>query len=230
MRLLVIFILLCSVISGIRVPGENQNVQIRDTSQQLLSRKKRWLVYKEGTNWVSVIFGIGIPVPLQFQSLTLGMVMKAFYLLPTNSTYYTHPTISTIRRKRSATRWKIYEIIENYLERTFMSTVEFSCNKSAFSNGFRNKYPDGKACLLKSICEVSAVPLEQNTGLIAEIFHSILTPSSTDDEIENHIHNEYHAAEKIGKEVKNCAHIFPECPIDPVQQFSKFMTVNKFVH
>ncbi|XP_019772532.1 uncharacterized protein LOC109546141 [Dendroctonus ponderosae] len=210
MRLLVIFILLCSVISGIRVPGENQNVQIRDTSQQLLSRKKRWLVYKEGTNWVSVIFGIGIPVPLQFQSLTLGMVMKAFYLLPTNSTYYTHPTISTIRRKRSATRWKIYEIIENYLE--------------------RNKYPDGKACLLKSICEVSAVPLEQNTGLIAEIFHSILTPSSTDDEIENHIHNEYHAAEKIGKEVKNCAHIFPECPIDPVQQFSKFMTVNKFVH
>ncbi|XP_050293764.1 uncharacterized protein LOC126734265 [Anthonomus grandis grandis] len=184
---------------------------VLDTSKHLLSRQKRWLVWKPGTNWVSVIFGIGIPVNVQAQSITLGCVMKAFYQLPNNSTYFTHPEYySTLTRKtRSATRWKIYEMIENYLN--------------------RNNYPDGKACLLKSICEISAVPLEQKSGLIAEIFHSIFTPSSTDDKIENHVHNEYHAAEKLGKEVENCDHIFPECPIDPVQQFSKFMTVNKFM-
>ncbi|XP_066142130.1 uncharacterized protein [Euwallacea fornicatus] len=186
-----------------------KSATIRDTSRQLLSRQKRWLVWKPGTNWVSVIFGIGIPVNLQSQSITLGMVMKAFYRLPNNSSYYTHPSIDIYRKKRSPTRWQMYEIFEKYLE--------------------RNKYPDGKACLLKSICEVAAFPLEERSSLTAEIFQSILTPSSTDDEIEDQSHNVYHAAEKLGKEIKDCSRIFPECPDDPVKRFSKFMMVNKFL-
>ncbi|CAG9772590.1 unnamed protein product [Ceutorhynchus assimilis] len=211
---LTLFIILFAGIEGNGILGNEHNVKLLDTSKQLLSRQKRWLIWKEGTNWVSVIFGIGVPVNVEHQSITLGMVMKAFYLLPTNSSIFTNPEIGILdrksRSKRSATRWKIYEAIENYLD--------------------RNNYPDGKACLLKSICEISAVPLEQKSGLIAEIFHSILTPSSTDDEIENHIHNEYHEAEKLGREVESCSHVFPECPVDPVQQFSKFMSVNKFVY
>ncbi|KAL1506077.1 hypothetical protein ABEB36_005508 [Hypothenemus hampei] len=212
MRLVVpILVFLFVVVQEIRSLNARYNnvEQILDTKPQLLSRTKRWLVWKEGINWISVIFGIGVPVNVNYASITLGTVLKAFYQLPNNSSYYTRPyAVATLRKKRSPTRWKLYEIIEDYLN--------------------RNNYPDGKACLLKSICEVSAVPLEQRSGLIAEIFHSILTPSSTDDEIENHVHHEYHVAEQMGKQVSNCAHIFPECPFDPVQQFSKFMTVNKF--
>ncbi|XP_030752612.1 uncharacterized protein LOC115879765 [Sitophilus oryzae] len=138
------------------------------------------------------------------------MVMKAYYQLPNNSSYYTNPTIDFERKKRSPTRWTIYDMIESYLQ--------------------KNKYGDGKACLLKSICELAAVPLEERSGLLAEIVHSILTPSSTDDEIEQHAHNAYHAAEKLGKDGENCEYLFPECPVGPIQQFSRFMNINKYMY
>ncbi|KAF7280670.1 hypothetical protein GWI33_005636 [Rhynchophorus ferrugineus] len=186
------------------------NLKIRDTSREFLSRQKRWLVWKEGVNWVSVIFGIGIPVEVQYQSITLGMVLKAYYQLPNNSSYYTNPTIDYERKKRSPTRWMIYEMIEKYLE--------------------KNKYGDGKACLLKAICELAAVPLEERSGLLAEIVHSILTPSSTDDAIEENDNNIYHAAEKLGKTERNCDQLFPECATGLIQQFSRFMDVSKYMY
>ena len=102
-----------------------------------------------------MIAGIGIPIELRDQSITIGTVVKAFYLLPTNSTDYTQPSIDYVRKKRSSTRWVTYKLIENFLQ--------------------RSGYGDGKACLLRSICEVAAQPFERKTGILAEIIHAVLT-------------------------------------------------------
>lgn len=69
-----------------------------------------------------MIAGIGLPVELKDQSITMGAVVKSYYLLPNNSTYYTHPTITLARKKRENkneiyTRWKIYDVIVKFLER-----------------------------------------------------------------------------------------------------------------
>jgi hypothetical protein len=85
----------------------------------------------------------------------VGTVVKAFYLLPTNSSDFTHPSINFVRKKRAATRWIAYGFIEKFFE--------------------RNGYGDGKACLLRSICEVARQPFDKKTGILAEIVHAILT-------------------------------------------------------
>ncbi|XP_015840908.2 uncharacterized protein LOC107399276 [Tribolium castaneum] len=175
-----------------------------DTSGEILSRQKRYLIWKEGINWVQMIAGIGLPIELRDQSITVGTVVKAYYLLPNNSTYYTHPSIDYARKKRSSSRWVAYKLIESFFE--------------------RNGYGDGKACLLRSICEVSAKPFERKTGILAEIIHAILTPSTTRETLDNHLNCEYHAAEKLGKEVDNCEALFPECPLNFIQQFTKMLS------
>ncbi|XP_063909513.1 uncharacterized protein LOC135127112 [Zophobas morio] len=152
---------------------------------------------------VQVTWRIGIPIELRDQSITIGTVVKAFYLLPTNSTDYTQPSIDYVRKKRSSTRWVTYKLIENFLQ--------------------RSGYGDGKACLLRSICEVAAQPFERKTGILAEIIHAVLTPSSTREPLDNHSNCEYHAAEKFGREVDNCAVLFPECPLNFFQQFTRML-------
>ncbi|CAH1373743.1 unnamed protein product [Tenebrio molitor] len=178
--------------------------KLLDTSGEILSRQKRFLIWKEGVNYVQLIAGVGLPIELRDQSITVGTVVKAFYLLPTNSSDFTHPTINFVRKKRAATRWIAYGFIEKFFE--------------------RNGYGDGKACLLRSICEVARQPFDKKTGILAEIVHAILTPSTTREELDNHLNNEYYAAEKLGKEVDNCAVLFPECPLNFIQQFTRTLS------
>ncbi|KAL1506076.1 hypothetical protein ABEB36_005507 [Hypothenemus hampei] len=203
---LILIVFTCEVVNAIY---DYKQLNIYDTSHELLSRNKRWLVWKEGVNWVSIIFGIGIPFEIDEQNIVLGLAAKAYYQLPNNSTYYTHPTLNFERKTRSTSRWLIYELIEHYLE--------------------RYHYPDGKACLLKSICQLSSIKLEERSGLLAEIVQHILTPSTTREEIEDHGNYAYHVAEKLGKEIGNCEHIYPECPMDPLQQFSRLMTIGTYL-
>ncbi|KAJ8967293.1 hypothetical protein NQ314_002966 [Rhamnusium bicolor] len=178
--------------------------KIMDTSRHVISRQKRWLIWNEGVNWVQFIFGVGIPLEVKNQAITVGTVMKAFYLMPTNSSVYTRPSIDYERRKRSTSRWILYEILESYLE--------------------RYKHVDGKACLLKAICETSQSPFDIRTGILAEIIHAVLTPSSTDDVTSSHMDTDYHAAEKLGKIADSCDVFFPDCGVNLIQQFTRFLS------
>lgn len=55
--------------------------------------------------------GAGVPVDLEDETVIIGIVLKAYYLLPTNSSYYTNPNTIYARRKRSLTRWDIYAVL-----------------------------------------------------------------------------------------------------------------------
>lgn len=62
-----------------------------------------------------MIAGFGIPVHLKIETVIVGTVFKAVYKLPKNitelETYVTYE-----RKRRSATRWDIYQLLAQALE------------------------------------------------------------------------------------------------------------------
>ncbi|KAJ8714695.1 hypothetical protein PYW07_002920 [Mythimna separata] len=272
-------------------------------------RQRRYLVYPDGgPARAQFILGLGVPVDLNEQSVTVGTVIKFQYDLPTNSTEYTsriygfagtvsrdmaedNPTQDVTnevdsddsrqmsetedlvtdepegdndtlvdltfddRRKRSLVyseggvlitdtvtekedlsldeaikkqemidqnaleeeeepqrmnRWDFYKVIERMVERYGYS---------------------GRPCLLRTICEAAEVPFTHENGLLGEIGHILFTPSTTKDTLSHHTDNEYHAAERLGREVGvSCENLFPECEGSVLSTFTHIgeETLHKF--
>ncbi|XP_068622863.1 uncharacterized protein [Battus philenor] len=107
-------------------------------------------------------------------------------------------------------RWDFYKIIEHMAERYGYS---------------------GRPCLLRTICEAAEVPFTHENGLLGEIGHIIFTPSTTKDPVSHHTDNEYHAAERLGRETEgNCETHFPECESSVLDTFTEIGidTLHKF--
>ncbi|KAH8307637.1 hypothetical protein KR044_006409, partial [Drosophila immigrans] len=141
---------------------------------------------------VQFIGGIGIPVEdLHFESVTSGYVLKTEYFLPTTAQeitrVYLKPQPITGRNDEfnfgSTYRWMIYRSIEMVLS---------------------NMDLPGRSCLLRVICEHAALPLSHESGLLAELLHIVLTPSSSSDHYALHTDREYLTAERFGKRGGNC--------------------------
>ncbi|XP_069694278.1 uncharacterized protein [Periplaneta americana] len=163
------------------------------------SRKRRFLVYPEGGSYVELIMGFGLPILVQEQSLTMGTVVKLLYSVPTNSTHYTDPAFRERRAPRTS-RWDIY------------SMLEATCDRLGL---------DGRACVLRAICEAADATLQYN-GLAGEIIHVLLTPSSTTEESRSYMDSEYHAAERLGKEISGSCHLlYSECGVGLLDFISK---------
>ncbi|KAJ0175006.1 hypothetical protein K1T71_009147 [Dendrolimus kikuchii] len=107
-------------------------------------------------------------------------------------------------------RWDFYKIIEHMAERYGYS---------------------GRPCLLRTICEAAEVPFTHENGLLGEIGHILFTPSTTKDTLSHHTDNEYHAAERMGREVGvDCESLFPECEGSVLDTFTQIgeETLHKF--
>ncbi|XP_060804572.1 uncharacterized protein LOC106143285 [Amyelois transitella] len=107
-------------------------------------------------------------------------------------------------------RWDFYKILEHMAERYGYS---------------------GRPCLLRTICEAAEVPFTHENGLLAEIGHILFTPSTTKDALSHHTDNEYHAAERLGREAGgNCETLFPECEGSILETFTEIGvdTLHKF--
>ncbi|XP_017770662.1 PREDICTED: uncharacterized protein LOC108558300 [Nicrophorus vespilloides] len=164
----------------------------------IISGSEATLLYPTPVRKVQAIMGAGFPVDLHDESVVVGIVLKANYKLPINTTDYTNPSTVFARKKRSLdvltpTRWDIYKMLEGYAE----------------MYGFGSK-----GCILRTICELSETPIDKSTGIIEEILHAIFTPSSTKEALNTHSDNEYHAAQQIGGRRKfkgNCDRFFPDC-------------------
>ncbi|XP_026741240.1 uncharacterized protein LOC113503459 [Trichoplusia ni] len=264
--------------------------------------------YKFGLpQFFQFIIGLGVPVDLKEQSVTVGTVIKFQYDLPTNSTEYTSriygfsQTVSrdmaedapakdisneidsdssrqiseTVdiendeqerdndtlvdltfddRRKRSliyskasmysaddvaTTELSLEEAIkrqemidQNALEEEeepqrmnrwdFYKVIEHMVERYGYS---------GRPCLLRTICEAAEVPFTHENGLLGEIGHILFTPSTTKDTLSHHTDNEYHAAERLGREIGvDCEELFPECEGSILSTFTQIgqETLHKF--
>ncbi|XP_076283580.1 uncharacterized protein LOC143210541 [Lasioglossum baleicum] len=188
-------------------------------------RGKRYLVFPiprgNAPTKVQLILGLGLPMEVDV-SLIIGYVMKFNYVLPYNASYLTD---SYIRYDRSISsgvetdedddhsldyqggeyhvisRWEIYEILESVL----------------------GDSQTGKACLLRAICEVSAVPFTNGVhGLSSQLVHLLFTPSTTSEPVRTDFDRMYHAAEMLGRSASwNCGSLFPECEESPLEYFTE---------
>lgn len=157
------------------------------------SRKRRFLIYPANGSYAELIMGFGLPILVNDQSLTMGTVMKLLYDVPTNSSAYLDPVFNRERRTAPKTsRWDIY------------SMLEVTCDRLGI---------DGRACVLRAICEAADTTLQYN-GLAGEVLHVLLTPSTTMEERRNYMDSEYYAAERLGTDISGSCHLlYSECEV-----------------
>jgi DM4/DM12 family len=96
------------------------------------------------------IAGIGVPVDLEPESMTIGYVFKAQYFLPYNESQLYPSRLTRDAADDDEVRWAIYR------------TLELALN---------SKNIDGRQCVLRAICEASRLPFDHESGLLGEIFH-----------------------------------------------------------
>ncbi|XP_019887837.2 uncharacterized protein LOC109611097 [Ooceraea biroi] len=118
--------------------------------------------------------------------------------------FLAHPYVSLSLRTGWMTRWTLYGMLESAM----------------------NALGSGKACLLRAVCETAANPFDTERGLLGELVHVFLTPSTTQEEYEVYADREYHAAEEIGRNIGSrgkCERFYPECEYNPLDYFTKLV-------
>ncbi|EDV93445.1 uncharacterized protein LOC6564242 [Drosophila grimshawi] len=151
-----------------------------------------------------IIGGFGVPVEdLPFESVTSGYVLKTEYHLPTTAQeitrVYFKPQPITDRKDTLQTnepintgsiyRWVLHRGIEMVLQNIDLP---------------------GRSCLLRMH---AALPLTHESGLLGELIHIVLTPSSSTDRYALHSDREYLTAERFGKRGGNCEAAYSrKCP------------------
>lgn len=210
-QLSVFYLTALTLISGSRATANSSDHRIDS-----LHRVSRSLIFPATSpTRVQFIGGIGIPVEdLHFESVTSGYVLKTEYFLPTEAKEITHvyfnPQPITARKQKeqlteeyhfgSVYRWVIYRGIEMVLQ---------------------NMQLPGRSCLLRVICDHATQPLTHESGLLGELLHIVLTPSSSSDHYALHTDREYQTAERFGKRGGNCAASYGrKCPRSPIDIIS----------
>ncbi|KAK0082241.1 hypothetical protein PV325_010802 [Microctonus aethiopoides] len=125
-----------------------------------------------------------------------GGTLKFQYALPQNATIFTDYFSSRRRRDiyKLTTGWNekklFYQLIEHELQRW---------------GG------DGRSCMMRSICEVSSIPLGTDEGLVEELLNVILTPNYGNITLPS-IDENYLNALEAGKRGDDCGIIYSSCP------------------
>ncbi|XP_051156459.1 uncharacterized protein LOC127278687 [Leptopilina boulardi] len=164
-------------------------VRVKNISSAV-SRQIRSIGFPEGSG-MGIFFAVAIPIDIPDKSISVSFYFEANYALPgdKNSSYY-----DEYYQKRNIDRSLAYNIVKRKFE----------------SVGF-----PGKACLLRTICEVAEKPINEN-GLIGDILHILFTPSSSRDE---NLPNEIKEAEFI----KNCHKYNEQCPVSLLDKISYYL-------
>ncbi|XP_004526059.1 uncharacterized protein LOC101451689 [Ceratitis capitata] len=188
------------------------------TATHGLQRSKRFLIFpRQAPTRYQFIGGIGIPADLDYESLTVGHVLKAEYWLPYNATVFrenpfwpeykskynsTNPTYIYARESRQSTlRWNLYSYIADRLE----------------SYGY-----NGMQCVLKAICEANILKFQQQHSVFEKIMHILLSPSTSADK-PTAVSALYKEAEKIGGVIGDCN--FYKCKLSLIDWISSVLQV-----
>lgn len=208
----------------------NQNDLLihQNSSENLLSRSKRFLVYPGG-GFSRFICGFLVPtdIPL-YQNINVLRNIQFFYPLPQNwvwrpltwpglglgndrlrsfhddDEYVNMPELSNIIPDSS--RGIAYEVIEDLLGR---------------------EGKNGRECMLRAICEVAETPVNHN-GIVGELMQVFFTPGEFEP-----LNSEYRIAQKAGLHHVNCEKLYPDCPmghgiLDAISHIQEFKFSNLF--
>ncbi|XP_034240199.1 uncharacterized protein LOC117644694 [Thrips palmi] len=190
-------------------------------------RHARNLVFYPAGNKVQIQMGVGIPLQLPHQAVTTGFILKSNYRTPSNATMYTRPQeYFSSRSARAAanapdaggltehlaSRWDLYTALQGTLEQ--------------LGGGAGS----GRQCLLRAVCEAAAFTVRHD-GLLGELLHVLLTPSTTSDPMRQRQDAEFHAAEAVGRQARSaedpvdaCARTFRGCATSALDLFTRVMS------
>ncbi|CAG9823060.1 unnamed protein product [Phaedon cochleariae] len=141
-----------------------------------------------------------MPVTLKLESAYMGWFFEAIYKVPTNESSFEFPPLV----ERHIDRKFVYGVVQHKIETT--------------------GYP-GKFCLLRTICELAIDPLHKTNGVIDDLIHIILTPSTT---VNAGLPPEYVDAEIYGRKNGDCDDYHKNCSLSilDIISFVKEFPVN----
>ncbi|KAH8339152.1 hypothetical protein KR074_006013, partial [Drosophila pseudoananassae] len=202
----------------------------------ILVRKARWLplIYpRANPTRLQMIGGFGIPVEdLKVEAVVTGYVLKAQYYLPYSVKQLRTKNVHDINEERLLGNTTTFERILQKSKDKFdfnpslwqedvqaLGSYRWSVYEAFTALAIRMKL-NGRSCVLKSICESASAPFDDRNGLLGEILHILLTPSSSVDPFAEHSDNDYLQAEHFGVAGSDCDQVYPQCPKSLLEHFS----------
>ncbi|XP_001997332.3 uncharacterized protein LOC6571126 [Drosophila grimshawi] len=202
----------------------------------LLVRKARWLplIYpRSRPARFKFIAGFGIPVDdLDIESITTGYVFKAHYLLPNKAKHLRTKEFQDITDRMLMDNATIFQHVMQKTDQELGLASRDVEDTAQELNGYRwsiyksfetmalRMHLNGRQCILKSICESSAAPFDERNGLLGDLLHILLTPSSSKDALSEHTDNDYLQAERLGHAGADCDKVYVKCPKSLLEHFS----------
>ncbi|CAH1159910.1 unnamed protein product, partial [Phaedon cochleariae] len=168
---------------------------------------KRYLLFSRYTE-VQFSTGLTVPLVLPRRSINFSLVAQANYAAPYNISNFQPLTISARNKPFiDITRKTFYGYIIQFLD----------------SYGL-----EGKECLLRSICEISEIPMHMavEETLLEKIVHFVFTPSlefrqqNGTNGHKRSFTQELLLAERIGKEEGDCSDVYSDCIVSIVDLFT----------
>ncbi|SPP76430.1 Hypothetical predicted protein [Drosophila guanche] len=206
------------------------------SESELLVRKARWLPLifpRANPTRMQMIIGFGIPVEdLKIESVLTGYVLKAHYYLPYSAKQLRVKDVHDITARKLPANATIFQkVMQKTDEELGVSSWDMEENVQALATYRWSVYEafqalairmnlHGRECILKSICESAAAPFDDRNGLLGELLHILLTPSSSVDTLSEHSDNDYLQAERLGAAGTDCDQVFQRCPNSLLQHFS----------
>ncbi|KAL1501424.1 hypothetical protein ABEB36_006745 [Hypothenemus hampei] len=165
--------------------------RIPETKGQLDTIKNPYFHFPYGGPYMGILTAFAIPIKAGTPGdVFLSVNFEAGYNLPTNQTEFAFPPIIG-----ATARQLLYDLFERKLE----------------SHG----YP-GRQCLLRTICE-SAEKSTSGTGLLGDVLHLILTPSSS---LNKNLTAEYEKAEAQAGKLGKCKKYRKKCKFSILKVFT----------
>ncbi|XP_053691003.1 uncharacterized protein LOC128739534 [Sabethes cyaneus] len=210
-------------------------------------RQKRYLIFPRGNpTRHQLVAGFGIPVDIVLESITIGYVFKAVYFLPWNSSHWVPQFLrrdeddlfelpqqeaellqQQTPQRRNFVERNPYQNEQSDEEHNWINRARWAVYRTleaiADHKGF-----NGRQCLLRSICESAEAKFTHSSGILGELLHILLTPSTSDENAEeaDTPAEEYKNAERLPQRTSPrlsksvCSDMFKECPISWLNLFS----------
>ncbi|KAH8379912.1 hypothetical protein KR009_008003 [Drosophila setifemur] len=210
--------------------------QTHHSENDILVRKARWLplIYPRGNpTRLQMIAGFGIPVEgLKVEAVVVGYVMKVHYYLPYSAQQLRTKDVQEITARKLPDNATIFEkILQKSDEELGIDSSAFQEDLQALGSYRWSVYEaftalairmklNGRPCVLKSICESASAPFDDRNGLLGELLHILLTPSSSVDPLAEHSDNDYLQAERLGAAGSDCHQVYQRCPKSLLEHFS----------
>ncbi|KAF5284149.1 hypothetical protein FQR65_LT00149 [Abscondita terminalis] len=170
---------------------------------------KRSLLFPQYTI-LQFTYGISAPLILPKRSINFSLCLQANYETPFNISHF-FPTIVTGRSYDfDLDRHTFYQYIAEVLDGVGLH---------------------GETCLLRSICEVSEIPMyteDNESHLLERIVHFLLSPAEDyyiDGNLNVTLNDVYVKAENWGKTYGKCHKRYYKCPVSIVNLFTKLFYI-----